>query len=239
MLNCTFIEKAFKSQKNINDIKLSRPITYGAMFVENYFENWRKARIDKLVNVLGKEWFEEKTVLELGCGFGHVGKEIKKLGSIVVFSDAREEYVEKIREDNEDSDIYIIDNDKPWDMERKFDLIIHWGLLYHLENWRQDLKCCLNHSNLISLETEVTDSVDLDFGVTRKESHYDAAVNGIGICPGVANIENYLTSIDCSLKRYDDADLNNGIMCYDWKEGKFGNATLAGHRRFWMVRREG
>lgn len=239
MLNCTFVDKDFKSQKDIKDIKLSRPIAGGAMFVENYFENWRKARIDKLVNILGKEWFKGKTILELGCGFGHVGKEIKKLGSIVVFSDAREEYVEEIRKDNEDSDIYIIDNDIPWDMERKFDLIIHWGLLYHLENWKKDLECCLKHSGLISIETEVSDSADVNFEVVRNEGHYDAAVNGIGKVPAVGNIENYLTEIGFLFKRYDDTDLNNGVMCYDWEEGKFGNATLNGHRRFWMARREG
>jgi SAM-dependent methyltransferase len=226
------VDKDFKSIRKPEDVERSRPVCWNAMFVENYFNDWRKARINKLVKILGKEWFEGKTILELGCGFGHVGKELKKLGCQVVFAEAREEYVDEIRKGNEDSDIYLLDNDKEWKMDREFDLIIHWGLLYHLENWRQDLQCCANHSELISLETEISSAPGEEM---VKEKHYDAAVNGIGIRTDSQTVEGWITSIGCGFIRYDDVDLNNGVMNYTWGEGT-GNAN--GRRRFWMIWRK-
>ena len=47
------------------------------------------------------------------------------------------------------SDIFFKSNKK------KFDLILHLGTLYHVENWRNDLKCALRHGDLMILETMV------------------------------------------------------------------------------------
>lgn len=207
------------------------------MFNEDHFIAWREARIKKLVSILGLDWFNGKNILELGCGFGHIGKELKKLGSVVTFAEGRREYIPYIMDDNSDSEIYVIDNDRPWSLDKQFDLVVHWGLLYHLKYWEKDIMNCLRHTNLVSIETEVVDSDDQFLEIEVKEDHYDAALNSIGVRPSVGNIENFLKSLGCELKRYDDADLNSSYMVYDWKSGSFPRQWKLGHRRFWMVKK--
>lgn len=203
---------------------------------QGHFVEWRKSRINKLVSILGKDWFPRKSILELGCGFGHIGNELIKLGCEVTFAEGRKEYIPIIKKYNPESEVILLDNDKPWDIQKQFDLIIHWGLLYHLKQWGKDLMNCLRHTKLISLETEVIDSDDPFLEIAVHEENYDGALNSIGVRPSVGNIENFLKSLGCHLIRYDDADLNAAYMKYNWKAGSFPGQWKLGHRRFWMVR---
>lgn len=212
---------------------MKRNCTVENMF-EGHFIPWRESRIDKLISILGIDWFNGKKILELGCGFGHIGHELIKYGCDVSFAEGRNQFIEVIKKNNPESKVYLIDNDENWMLNHRFDLVLHWGLLYHLKNWKQDLKNCLWHSPMICLETEVVDSDD-DIEIEVSETNYDGALNSIGVRTSVGNIEHYLTSIGCEYKRYDDADLNAAYMVYDWKAGAFKNQWKLGHRRFWMV----
>ena len=212
---------------------LKRNCEVDKMF-EGHFIPWRKSRINKLISILGLEWFQGKKILELGCGFGHVGHELIKLGCDVTFTEGRNQFINVIKKNNPDSNVYLVDNDENWMLGSRFDLIIHWGLLYHLKNWKQDLKNCLWHSSLICLETEVVDSEE-DIEIEVKETNYDGALNSVGVRPSVGNIEKFLQSLGCEITRYDDSDLNAAYMKYDWKAGSFPGQWKLGHRRFWMV----
>ena len=59
----------------------------------------------------------------------------------------------------------IINNDevnwsKVFKNNERFDLIVHWGLLYHLYNWKEDLKECLKLADYICLETIILKVVE-------------------------------------------------------------------------------
>ena len=202
-----------------------------------HYIDWRKARINKILKLFGKEYFKNKTLLELGCGFGHIGLFFQSLGAKVVFSDGRKNNLGIMRQSNR-VDTVCIDQDEPWNLKRKFDVVLHMGVLYHLENWQQDLRCALNHSNLIILESEVANRSDSSFTLKRWEAGYDQSIHRCACRVSASNIEKELTNLGASFERYDDADLNSGPHAYDWRVNNKGPAWKHSvFRRFWIVKR--
>jgi hypothetical protein len=207
-------------------------------FHNDNYEEWRKKRITLLTEIVGgEEWYAGKYILEVGCGLGHVGKYLQTLGAFVTFTEGRKEQVDTMLE--EKHNIHLIDHDKPWAFDHHFDLIIHWGLLYHLANWQQDLKCALAHSNLICLETLVIDSYDPTIEIKMEEDKFriDQSLNGKGTRPSVARLEQFFRNQNCAYTRYDDESLNQAFHAYDWLEGKrpYHDRPFDGLRRFWMI----
>jgi hypothetical protein len=84
-----------------------------------------------------------------------------------------------------------LNQNRPWNLNRKFNLIIHWGLLYHLENWKDDLKHCLAHTNLICLESEIADSSEDTHDEKITEAGYDKAFEGIGSRPSAYHVQKH------------------------------------------------
>lgn len=203
-----------------------------------HYIGWREARINKIIKLFGEEYFKNKTLLELGCGFGDIGLFFQSLGADVLLSDGRKKHLEIVRKLNNVATI-CIDQDELWNLRKRFDVILHMGVLYHLENWQQDLECTLNHGNLVVLESEVANRSDPDFSLNRLEVRsYDQALNGVAYRVSASNIEKELTNLGASFERYDDKDLNSGMHTYNWKVNDKGPVwEPAVFRRFWIVKR--
>jgi SAM-dependent methyltransferase len=202
--------------------------------------NWRETRIKKIEEIFEKEFFINKSILELGCGYGHVGKYFQEiLKSKVTFSEGNKSFIKHIQENNPDCEVLHLDQDKPWNLNKKFDIIIHWGVLYHLDNWKEDLLSTMNHSNLIFLESEVANSDDENYEFKLQDHDgYDQAVNTTGTRPSSNFIEKIILQNNFSFKRYDDISLNSEQHRYNWK---VTNQTEIiedyGKRRFWILER--
>lgn len=203
-----------------------------------HYVQWRKNRVKKLTDIYGPEYFKGKRILELGCGHGHVGKFFSMLGGLVTFADGRFGLYDAVAQNNPGANFIVIDQDLPWTLSDKFDVIIHWGVLYHLDNWQQDLACtvaCLEKGGILCVETETMDS-DQDEEVKVKENKEldDQALNSTGTKPSAVRVENEFTKLGLKFTRYDDSDLNTiGGHWYDWKVANtksFGSAW----RRFWI-----
>lgn len=208
---------------------------------DGHYAEWRTNRIAKVVKIFGNNYFSNKSILELGCGHGHVGEVFKNTyGSRVTFSDGRYEHLSALKHRIPDADTLVINNNIYWDLQKKFDIVIHWGLLYHIDNWKRELLCSSLHTDLIFLESEVADSPDPNFEFIRKEGN--AFDQGIDIpevkIPTAAGIEQYLTELGFLYKRYDSADLNNHIHRYDWQLNNTQEMPY-GQRRFWVAYRQG
>jgi SAM-dependent methyltransferase len=214
---------------------------------QHHYVHWRKVRIDKIEQIFGKEFFKDKTVLELACGYGDIGKYFKEnLQSNVTFAEGREEHFPYIRGNIPGCNILHINQENHWELETKYDVIIHFGVMYHLDNWKQDLECTLRHSDLIILETEVADTDDPTFEQKFVDPvSYDQAMGPklLATRPSAAYIESVFTENGFSFVRYDDTDLDSGVHNYSWKVTETAKAHKTerfsgfGKRRFWIVRK--
>ena len=206
-------------------------------FIGDDWHAWRASRIQKLASILGEEWFQGKDILELACGHGHVGRHLQsEYGANVTFTEGGHAFAHLENHLSELGAIYI-DQDEPWDLGRKFDLVIHWGILYHLDNWQQDLRITLAHADMVCLESEVSDSDDPDYDTKVKELWYDGAANGIGSRPSPAHIERIVEEQGFQSVLYADADLNAAYHRYDWPIKNTGEYK-SGQRRFWFLKKE-
>lgn len=208
----------------------------------NHYVEWRKKRINKIIKVMGEDFFRNASGLELACFQGHIGARLRELfNCVMTFADVRNSHQNEFVKNNPKVLLNIINQENEWNLNRQFDFIIHWGVLYHLDNWQQDLKCALQHSKVIFLESEVCDSSDPTFEIKVKEekNECDQAFSGKGSRPSPAFIESVLDSQNAKWKRYDDEDINSDISNkvqhrYNWitKETKTWSVGL---RRFWII----
>lgn len=218
-----------------------------------FYDDWTKRRVDRICSTLGKSWFVDKTVLELGAAHGDIGIEFLKLGATVIFSDARLEHLNGICERLQKLDYYpdciTLNQNEGYSLPgRSFDLILHLGTLYHVENWQRDLESAMNHTNMMFLETIVDPSqgtvpqMDMrhpTYGPYKcKNSHFTQE-----------QIEDHLKELGCKFIRFDDADLNSsGWLTKDKKDNHWYNWTYENYmtmqkpgfnhfRRMWLVLR--
>jgi hypothetical protein len=114
-----------------------------------------------------------------------------------------------------------------------YDIIVHWGLLYHLKEIDSHLEMISKHCSILFLETEVADSDDQHFFIQTDESGYDQAFNSKGIRPSAPYVERILSRNGFQFKRIEDPILNWDFHMYDWPLKNTGTWNH-GLRRFWI-----
>lgn len=212
------------------------------------YNRWRETRVKKLVSLFSPEWFKGKRILELACAYGNIGLYLKQLGANVTFADARQEHLDVVRTKDSTANTMLIDQDLNWNIGQRFDMVIHFGVLYHLDNWQQDLASVIQHTNLVVLESAVADtSDDFEVKIAEEPEGGQNAYNTIGTMPSAKRIENCLTRLGCSFRRYDDTDLNTRRYFYDWQVKEqnltglsvksFEDLPVYGGRRFWVIKK--
>ena len=201
------------------------------MFSSHYI-NWRMSRMNGVKKYISPEYFKSKTLLELGCGYADVGNMFSELGAIVTSSDARNEHLGNVNQRYPHIKTLLIDGDNDSIIE-KYDIILHWGLLYHLNEIELHLEKLSQKCDVLLLETEVSDSDDPTFYISTNEGGYDQAFNKNGIRPSQSYVENVLTKNGFQFKLIKDSILNSSFHCYDWDITN-SNGWRDGLRRFWI-----
>jgi 16S rRNA G966 N2-methylase RsmD len=221
-----------------------------------FYDSWYKKRLNKIINIFGKDWFLNKRILELGACHGDIGIELLKLGSDVTFSDVREEHLtitkQKLQNYNYYPSIKIINQETEYVLEKSFDLILHLGVLYHLDNWEKDLKCSISNTNIMILETLVNPRFDKtynyhDFTEEYPYGPYNSTKMSVFT---QEEIEKKLTNLGCKFIRFDNSGLNcSGWISkdyminhiYDWTYEKYNSGfyeltnNINHFRRMWLV----
>jgi hypothetical protein len=228
------------------------------------YQDWTRKRINKIINIFGENWFLGKRILELGSCHGDIGIHFYNLGSVVDFSDVREQYLieikEKFKQYNITPNTILLNQESKYDLNINYDLVLHLSVLYNLENWKQDLECALNHSKMMILET-VVHPVPYQYELISeswdaKTAHY-SGVSAKKICPSEKSIEKHLTSLGCKFLKFKDSCLNSHGWSieknyiyhdYNWeysnlellKKHYFESTKnianpLIHHRRMWLV----
>lgn len=203
---------------------------------QTHYKEWRDSRLKKLLSLTE---FKNKTVLELGCGHGDIGLALEEHGAIVTYAEGREEHLVSLRQLGKD--VVCLNQEESWNLNRTFDIVIHFGVLYHLKNWKQDLKISLAHAKeTMFLESLVTNSSNPEYEVQIEEpADYDQSMIGIGSRVSASHIESVLTPYQ--YQRFDDPDLDSGAHQYSWIVNKnfpehCWGEKYTNYRRFWMIK---
>ena len=206
------------------------------------YDAWRVTRINKLLALYGLEWFAGKRVIELGCGHADIGAFLAELGADVLCIDGREENIafaklkhRKVRR----LDYMVADLDSTFPALGRCDLLVHFGLLYHLRDVDAHLAQCWDLAEEIVLETVVCDSLDPNKIVYLDR---DLLVNSRGL-HGVQNrpspfyVERLAKAAGYEIERCFTSDLNSGTFLYDWAHKNNGHLGGFGQRRMWRLHR--
>lgn len=199
---------------------------------QGHYNDWRTSRMNGVKKYIIPSYFNSKTLLEVGCGHADIGNMFHELGADVTSSDVRKEHLDIVTHKYPHIKTLLMDCDNS-SIKDKYDIIVHWGLLYHLKEIDIHLKnvsaCC----DVLLLETEVSDSDDKDFFLTTSENGYDQAFNNKGIRPSPSYIEHVLENNGFQFKLIKDPILNSGFHCYDWDINNI-KTWRSGLRRFWI-----
>lgn len=171
-----------------------------------FYNDWVNKRIKAITDFYGAEWFQNKKVLELGCAHGDIGIALQKLGADVTFSDVRQEHLDLIVQELKSASILRLDNNTDWKYEGKPDLILHLGLLYLVENWKEDILNCFNYTDNMVLETAV-----IPVGHVVPEWVYNSPL---------------YTSFNCKLPKFSDIDIEEYIISIGYKFKRMSNESL-------------
>ena len=204
-------------------------------FVVHYVE-WRERRLDAIRAHYGDQFFVGKSLLELGCGYADLGAAFSDLGARVTGCDAREEHLDVASRRWPHLTFVHADLNHEWPFGR-FDVILHFGLLYHLEPTHQSLRASCQSTNHLVLEAEVCDSSSPDLVVLTDEDGYDQAIDGVGCRPSAGRVERLLAAEGMTFERVTDGRCNSGMHVYDWPVRDTGGYAH-GQRRFWFARRD-
>lgn len=204
------------------------------------YVDWRARRITKILEIYGLDYFKGKRILELGCGHGDIGAFFAELGADVVCLDGRAQNVNFARLKhrkipNLKFEQFNLEND--FSHVGKFDLVINFGLIYHLKNVEDHLRCCFSTADDVVLETVVLDSTDPSRIVfcDEKKDVDEEALEGVGSRPSPHFIERIAEENGFACTRYFTRDLNSGdTFSYDWKHRN--NERGAGSRDFSLRR---
>jgi hypothetical protein len=123
----------------------------------------------------------------------------------------------------------------------RFDLILNFGLLYHLKNIDSHLACCFKMSDEMLLETVVCDSTD-PFKICfcdEDRNINEESLEGTGSRPSPLYVERIAGENDFEVLRYFTEDLNiDDLYTYNWKHE---SGELPGDnyrlRRFWRLKK--
>lgn len=199
-----------------------------------YHPDWQQNRINFITARYSKEFFKGKNILELGAYNGYIGAYFSTLGANVHCVEGRIENVQKIKADYPSVTVERADLDTPdWNWGH-YDIIINFGLYYHLEKFHKEhLINCINNCDLMFFETVIYDSFESEI-YYRLESGDDQSLSTQGGNPSTKFVEDIFKDKGVQFTKYTSPLLNNYQHKYDWPDS--GNKIFNQfHRRFWIV----
>lgn len=199
-----------------------------------YHANWQKNRINFILSKYPKDYFKGKRILELGAFNGYIGAYFQQLGAVVHCVEGRPENVEQIKIDYPNVTVECANLDTPEWLWGNWDIIINFGLCYHLENHhKQHLINCVEHCGLMFFESVIFDSNEAEIHY-RNESGIDQSLGFSGGTPSTSFVENAFSERNTIFRKFSDPVLNGDLHHYDWVD-KNSKVLDQYARRFWIV----
>jgi hypothetical protein len=200
-----------------------------------YHPAWQNSRIQFILDLYPPEFFKGKKILELGSFNGYLGNYFAEvLESDVTSVEGRFENYLMMKNDYPLLKVEHYNLDTSEWIFGKYDIIINFGLYYHLEKYhKQHLINCIENCQLMFFETVTYDSFEPEI-FFKFESGIDQSLTSRGGAPSTSYVENILKENNCKFSKYCDSKLNGGVHYYDWEDrnSKIANSY---NRRFWVV----
>lgn len=201
----------------------------------DYHPEWQKNRIQFVISKYGEDFFKGKNILELGPCNGYIGEYFRNLGANVLSVEGRQSNIDTIKHNYPSLNVIKGDLDTPEWLYGKYDIIINFGLLYHLEKYHAEhLTNCIKNCNLMFLESVIFNSHKNEI-FKIKRIGFDQSLSEVDGYPSQKFVENIFKNLGIyDYKMYTDSSLNGGAHVYDWPltgDREFHVST----RRFWIV----
>lgn len=212
--------------------ELDTQLTKG-LFIDSGYIDWQLNRLRFVVRLFGQKFFEGKKILELGSYQGGITQMFYNLGANITGVEGSETNLTIAQSRYPHINFVKGDCEKiEWEFEEQYDIIIHWGLLYHLKYPERSVKTCLRHTNRLFLESLVVDHSTPKLSFVKEDNITlpDQALNGEGARPSPSYVEEILYGY--RYMRFDSPELNSRYQpFYDYPIGDTGDD----HRKFWIV----
>jgi hypothetical protein len=200
----------------------------------NYHPEWQKNRIKFILKMYDENFFANKKILELGSHNGYIGEQFRLLGADVLSLEGRQSNVDSIKQNYPNLKVLCVDLDVPDWTFGEYDIIINFGLFYHLEKHHtQHLTNCIKNCKLMFFESVIYDSNEPELFV-RGEFGNDQSLSDVGGTPSTSFVENIFKTNNCNFEKFCSGELNGGCHHYDWID-KNTKQHDAFSRRFWVV----
>ena len=117
---------------------------------DNWYIESTNQRIEFIDRTWGFKFFEGKTVLDLGGGAGHVSAKLAERGAKCTVYEGRLEHIQAGREAFPDINFIEVNFEENLPLQ-KFDVVLNFGIFYHLRYPHKFLKETVKLANLFML----------------------------------------------------------------------------------------
>jgi hypothetical protein len=202
----------------------------------SYHSEWQNNRINFMLSLYDPSFFENKTILELGSFNGYIGAYFAHNFNCKVTSvEGRMENVLHMQSTYPQiTSIQSNLDTEEWNFDQ-YDIIINFGLFYHLENFHeQHLTNCIKNCKTMFFETVVYDSFDSEIYYVHSNGGGDQTLGSSDGNPSTSYVENIFKKNNSKFIKYTDSRLNSGSHNYSWEDlnSKVYNGF---NRRFWVA----
>ncbi|HTS24401.1 MAG TPA: class I SAM-dependent methyltransferase, partial [Bryobacteraceae bacterium] len=189
------------------------------IFDNPLYQAARESRLRNLFRCIDAGLLTGKRVLEVGCGTGELGQAFVAAGCRVLSVDGRPEYIEELgrRFPGRQALVMDLENWVPAQLGR-FDMVLCFGLLYHLARPAEFLASCSRLAPELYLETVVSDAFEPVCPLVLEEGS-DQACSGMGCRPSPAWLNQTLSGLGFEVNDISGADANWGgsvPSVFDW-----------------------
>jgi 2-polyprenyl-3-methyl-5-hydroxy-6-metoxy-1,4-benzoquinol methylase len=154
-----------------------------------------RARIEHL-DALDLQW-HGKRVLDVGCGVGHLAAALRDRGCEVVAVDGRDENIERLRVVHPEIESVVLNVEQD-SLEHlgRFDIVLCYGLLYHLENPLAALRNLASVcDDTLLVETIICDRRDPVLVLQDETLASNQALQGLGCRPSPSYVAMALSRV--------------------------------------------
>jgi hypothetical protein len=209
------------------------------LLFRDHYKVWNQRRFDFVNDCLFDIDKNNYSLLEISAGHANLSRLFLYSDFEITCTDGREEHIKWMNDNFPTIKTIRINLDNIYPELKKYNIVIHFGVLYHLADPLKHLRDFLIKQDFdhLFLETEVANYLDENFVLKLVEDGYDQSMSYIGGRPSANAIEKILKEFDLNWTRHDNINLNSTPHNYNWTEIDTPETYRIGMRRFYHIKK--